>query len=339
MKTRNFVSLIIAALFCISPALYAEQESAEAHPYIGVLLDTTPLPELLTKHLSLSHAQGIRIRNVHRDSPADKAGLERDDIIFGFQGKDVDDYERFVDAVRQAGIGTEVSLQIIHLGQRKNVKLKLEPFKSDSDLKYPPEPTITQWWRPGKMFQIKPDAHDWLEIELEDFPRREIIRKFLKELYTYHYSDGGEDYTITIEGNPDNEDTKITVRIDETENKTIEYQTTVKEIDKLPKKYRESAERSLEKAQRTLKKKKQYKRYAVPSPLKPKEWKDLFERHIPYHGPAVPFKRDDIMSENIKKQMRELQQRIEQLEKHQKEMSDRLPDEPNKGKNPTKNNI
>ena len=77
----------------------------------------------------------------------------------------------------------------------------------------------------------------------------------------------------------------------------------------------------------------------MPSPLKPKAWQDLFERYIPYYGPAVPLERENIMSENIKKQMRELQQRIEQLEKHQKEMSDRLPDEQNKDKNPTKNNI
>ena len=139
MKVKSITLTITLVLFWAGTGLAADTDPNDARPYIGVMLDPAPLPDLLVKHLNLAPGQGIRIANIHCGSPADKAGLERDDIIIGFQGKDVDDQQKFVDDVRKAGIGTEVSLQIIHLGKRKTVMLKLEGMKGDFDLKYPPD--------------------------------------------------------------------------------------------------------------------------------------------------------------------------------------------------------
>ena len=112
-----------------------EQVKGErAYVGMGIKLDPIPLPDLLRKHLDLSPDQGIRIINIYRDSPADKAGLERDDIIIGFQGKDLNSNSELVSAVRQAGVGAEVSLEVIHLGQRKTVELKLEAVNGKVDL-------------------------------------------------------------------------------------------------------------------------------------------------------------------------------------------------------------
>ena len=152
MKAKNIILTIVLVLVCAGTGLPADTDSTEPRPYIGVMLDVVPLPDLLVKHLGLEPGQGIRIANIHRDSPADKAGLERDDIIIGFEGGLVDDRQQFVDNVRKAGIGTEISLEIIHLGKRNTVKLTLEGLKGDFDLKYPPEPEVVQSWRPGKIF-------------------------------------------------------------------------------------------------------------------------------------------------------------------------------------------
>ncbi|UCE47364.1 MAG: PDZ domain-containing protein, partial [Phycisphaerales bacterium] len=99
MKVRNASVVFLTALFVVSTALYAEPEAEDKRPYIGVLLDEGPLPDLLLKHLRLSPGQGIRIGNVHRGGPADEAGLERDDIIIGLQGEDVTDLEEFIENV------------------------------------------------------------------------------------------------------------------------------------------------------------------------------------------------------------------------------------------------
>ena len=77
MKAKNIAAIVMLVLFLAGSGLLAQSDSADVRPYIGVLLDTTPLPDLLVKHLGLSPGQGIRIQNVHRGGPADKAGLER----------------------------------------------------------------------------------------------------------------------------------------------------------------------------------------------------------------------------------------------------------------------
>ena len=313
MKTKNIIIITIAlALVWSCTGLAADTDSNDARPYIGVMLDAAPLPDLLVKHLGLEPGQGIRIANIHRGSPADKAGLERDDIIIGFEGKDVDDRQQFVEDVRKAGIGTEISLEIIHLGKRETVKLKLEGLKGDFDLKYPPEPEIVQSWRPGKIFRLKPGDETWREILRDGIPPEfdVDINRLFRELYSYHYSDG-EDYTITIEGSPDDDDSVITVQTDH-----VNYRTTLGEIDKrLPEKYRESAKQAVKNARETGK------------------WKKLrinIDKLHPYWNlPTPPFGPGNEMFDAIKKQMKELQQRLDKLEKWQDKMFDsKKPDKP-----------
>ena len=307
MKARNIIMTIALVLFWAGTGLAADTDSNDEYPYIGVMLDAAPLPDLLVKHLALEPGQGIRIANIHRGSPADKAGLERDDIIIGFQGGNVDDRQKFVEDVRRAGIGSEVSLEIIHLGKRKTVTLKLEGLKGDFDLKYPPEPEIVQSWRPGKIFKLKPGDEDWIEVFKDNMPSDfdVNIKKFFKEIYTYKHSDG-EDYTVTIEGNPNDDDSTISVSIGDTE-----YKTTLKEIDKLPEKYREPAEQAVKDARNATKTRKFYKHFDPQS----FDWKPYFDRMRPYINPPIEhFGPPDEMFDAIKKQMKELQQRLDKLE-------------------------
>jgi len=329
MKAKNVALISFVVLLSIATTLCAELKAADTRPYMGVWLDTSPLPDLLIKHLGLSPDQGIRISNVHRDSSADKAGLERDDIIIGFEGKKVMSSEsrEFIDEVRKAGIGTEVTLEIIHLGQRKTVRLKLEPFEGEREFKYPTEPEIFQSWRPGKMFRLKPGDKDWIEIELP------FLEKSL-EMYAYHHSDDGKDYTITIEGDPDDEDTKITLRVGDEE-----YKSTVSDIDKLPKKYREPAKEALENSRKYSRQRKQtrIRKISLPPSLRPDEllgrFKDSFlkdSKRFPVTPDLPPFGPQDQMFDKIQKQMRKLQERIEELEKRLGEAPERFPDKPDK---------
>ena len=325
MKAKNVTIILVATLFCLTSALYAEPKSTDTRPYIGVLLDPTPLPELLTKHLGLSPGQGVMIKNVQCDSPADKAGLERDDIIVGFQSQDVIDCKEFVDVVQEAGAGSDVSLEIIHLGKHKTVKLKLSAqptggLQGKFDWKYPLEPEIVQSWRPGKIFRLKSGDKDWMELNIPEFEVN--LNKFFKELRSYGYSDGGESYTVTIEGDPNDEDTRITVRVGD-----AEYKTTVKEIDRLPDKYRSIAEEALQDARKSSKaeepSQKSYLHWLRPSFQLKDYFKDLYR---PKRPQAPPFEQGNEILDNIEKQIRRLQQRVEELEKRQGETFDHFPD-------------
>jgi len=316
MKAKNIIMTITLVLFCTGTGLTAETNPNDVRPYIGVMLDAAPLPDLLVKHLNLEPGQGIRIANIHRDSPADKAGLERDDIIIGFEGKEVDDRQQFVDDVRRAGIGTEVSLQIIHLGKRQNVTLKLEGLKGQFDLKYPPEPEAVQSWRPGKIFRLRPGDEDWMEVFRDNMPSDfdVNIKKFFNEIYTYKHSSDGEDYTITIEGNPSDVESTITVQTDDKE-----YKTTLKEIDKLPRKYQKPAEQAVKDARKAAGSRKFY-RNLDPQSFNFRPYLDKIRPDV--DSPFGPFRPGSEMYDRIQRQMKELQQRLDKLEKWQKKKFD-----------------
>ena len=319
MKVKSIAAIILLVLFSTGTDLYAQSDSADARPYIGILLDPAPLPDLLIKHLGLSPDQGIRIKNVHRGGPADKAGLERDDIIVSFEDKDVVDSEAFVDEIRKAGIGTEVSLEIIHLGKRTSVTLTLEALEGEFDLKYPPEPEIVQSWRPGKIFRLGPGDENWMEILKDGIPPEfdVNIKRFFNELHTYHHSNG-EDYTITIEGNPDDDDSKITVQAGDNE-----YKATVGEIDKLPEKYREPTEQAVENARKTAKTKRFDIRIRPDSWQIPHDLKPYIEKLKPYRNFQIPpFESGGPIFDRIQKQMKELQRRLDRLEKRWDDPSD-----------------
>ncbi len=324
MKAKNVALISFVVLLSIAATLSADSESADTRPYMGVWLDTSALPDLLIKHLGLSPDQGIRISNVHRNSSADKAGLERDDIIIGFEGKKVmnSESQEFIDEVRKAGIGTDVTLEIIHLGQRKTIKLRLEPFEGERDFKYTPEPEIFQSWRPGKVFRLKPGDKDWIEIELP-FPEKSL------EVYAYHHSEDGKEYTITIEGDPNDEDTKVTVQIGDEE-----YKTTISDIDRLPKTYRDAAREALKNSRKYSRQRKQagIRKFSLPPVQLPDELLGRFKdtRRFPVTPDVPPFVPDDRMLDKIEKQMRKLQERIEELEKRLGETPTRFPDKPDK---------
>jgi hypothetical protein len=315
MKVRSIIMTSVLVLFWAGTGLAADTDANDVRPYIGVMLDPAPLPDLLVKHLNLAPGQGIRIANIHRGGPADKAGLERDDIIIGFQGKDVDDQQKFVDEVRTAGIGTEVSLEIIHLGKRKTITLKLEGLKGDFDLKYPPEPQIVQSWRPGKIFRLRPGDNDWMEVFRDNMPSDfdANIKRFFNELYTYKHSDG-EDYTITIEGNPNDDDATISVSVGDSE-----YKTTLKEIDKLPEKYRKPAEQAVKDARQAARTRGFYHEFD-PQSFNFRPYLDRMRPDI--NRPLAPFGPGNDIFDRVERQMRELRQRLDKLEKQQEKMFD-----------------
>lgn len=321
MKARITPLLAMVILCSTVTAVRAESEPAGERPFMGVLIDPAPLPPLLGKHLGLPLGQGLRIQNVQKDSPADKAGLERDDLIIGFEGQEVHDYQRFINAIRKAGSGTEVSLQIIHLGVRKTVKLTLRPFRGEPEWKYPPEPEAVESWRPGRFFRLRPGDEDWTEIFRDRVPP-DIdvdIKRFFDEVRSYHHSNG-EDYTITIEGDPNDEDSTITV-----EAGGQKYKATIGEIDKLPEKYREAVQDALEDARKAPRARRFDRRYEVQPWRTLPDWRGYFDRLNPRdYGPLPRFDRGEEMLDKIQKQMNELRKRLEEQEERSRERFEKL---------------
>jgi len=319
MKKRlvSIMFFMIAVLLAGNVTVTAGLGGGDERPYIGVRLDSRPLDELLVKHLRLKPNQGLVVKNIQVDSPADKANLECDDIIIGFGGKDVTDYDDFVSDIRQSGVGDEVNLEIIHLGERKTVNLTLAAATEVIEWKYPMEPDYMERWQPGRMFRLEPDKKHWQQMPFDDLPDPKIkkyIEDTFKQRYVYSYLTDEQNYEVEINGDPHSNDATVTVRIDRNE-----YKATVDQIDKLPEKYRKAAQDALENAR------KDSERLVDPDdmsgPPSDEPWGyDFFDRPFLDRNPGRGFG----LPGDLHEQMREMMERMKEMEQRNRDLFERF---------------
>ncbi|MHC4310712.1 MAG: Do family serine endopeptidase, partial [Planctomycetota bacterium] len=74
---------------------------------------------------ALEEAEGVAITQVVEDSPAEKAGLERYDVIIQLEGERVANYNEFRNKVAMVQPGTEVELTVLRDGERKQIVAEL----------------------------------------------------------------------------------------------------------------------------------------------------------------------------------------------------------------------
>jgi len=321
---RSVLMFGCLVLWAFGSASYAQGERG----YMGVELDGAPLPDLLTKHLGLEAGQGVRIRNITVDSPADGAGLERDDLIIGLQGEKIASVEQILQTVRAAGVGDEVSLEIVHLGQRKTLQLRLEAAREGVKLKYPPEPEAMMTWRPGKVFRIGPDGQKWTEVPFDDMPEFNVdVNRFFKELHTFHHTTDDGSYAITIQGDPADDDSEVIVQAD-----GKEYRTTVGKLDAIPEKYRDPVREAIESARKNVKEDVTITRkFQLPGAPWPEMYEKLFRSAPKLDMEGLSEQKDRVL-EKLQEQMERLQERMQSLEERNRELLDRLLDKTDEGK-------
>jgi hypothetical protein len=307
---------------CAALLLFGSMSWAgQPRSYVGVSLDEEPLPELLTKHLRLEPGQGVRINNIMVGSPADQAGLERDDLIIAFEGKKVTQREQFISAVRQIDVGTEVAVEVIHLGARKTVQPKLgtAPDLETVKWKYPWEPDVVTSWRPGKIFKIGPDGRNMIEVPFDKIPDGNFdVKSFFKQSYTSHHSTDGEDYTITVEGDPTDKDARVIVRAD-----GQEHSAPAGDLEALPEKYRGPARETLEDARTSLKADIRIRGFEWPEAFGPEARRKFFQS-IPRPDMERLSQEKDRAMERLQEQMELLQERMKEMEEHNRQMLDKL---------------
>ena len=91
--------------------------------WLGVSIqDLTPE---LSKHFEIKQAKGTLIADVVKDSPAEKAGLKRGDLIIALNGEAVDDATSLRNVVAATLPGKTVHLKIIRDGKEKTMEVKL----------------------------------------------------------------------------------------------------------------------------------------------------------------------------------------------------------------------
>ncbi len=185
-KKRVFGAVVLVLLTGL--CLLAKEESAG---FLGVRL--MPVPEMLAVHLGLEEEAGQMVINVVADSPADKAGLVRYDVITGIAGEKVEQYEAFVQEIKSAGTGAKVKLTVISEGKKRvlTIQLGAEP-EDEREWKYSGPPTAEPKTKGlERHYRMEPFEDDDLPFGLRGMP--EEFRRFFRKEYRFWYDpDQGE---------------------------------------------------------------------------------------------------------------------------------------------------
>lgn len=91
--------------------------------WLGVTVQA--LNEELAKSFGLDDARGALINSVVEDSPADKAGLQRGDIVTEYDGKPVDELNDLPRLVASTPVDETVKVTIFRDGKTRTVKVKI----------------------------------------------------------------------------------------------------------------------------------------------------------------------------------------------------------------------
>ena len=97
--------------------------------YLGVTIQD--LSEELKKSFDLEDVEGVLIAGVQEDSPADKAGIKRGDVVLEFNGKRGFDVGRFRNIVALTPPKTKVPVVVIRDGKKKTVTVKIGKLEKE----------------------------------------------------------------------------------------------------------------------------------------------------------------------------------------------------------------
>ncbi len=91
--------------------------------YLGVGIQNLD-PEL-AKALSLPSPDGVLISDVSANGPAEKAGLQRGDVVLSINGQRVQTTGQLRNAVASAGVGTTIKIELLRDGKKRTLDVKL----------------------------------------------------------------------------------------------------------------------------------------------------------------------------------------------------------------------
>lgn len=82
--------------------------------------------------LNLKEVAGVLVATVEKESPAEKSGLLKGDVILEFNSEKVPNVSKFRIAVATAKIGVDIPVKIIRDNKEQTLKVKLDPFPEDA---------------------------------------------------------------------------------------------------------------------------------------------------------------------------------------------------------------
>jgi hypothetical protein len=168
MRTPHVISVAAVVAFWLVLPVKADPDDVA---WLGCKI--APVSKSLDAHLGLG-GMGTMIINVAKASPADKAGLERYDIIVRLDDHKVASPEDLIQRIRKRKPDDRVTLHVLRRGKEKTIEIALakRPEIADEQFKYEPLPDALLNDRigvRGKILRRGPDG--WIIEDLGDLDK------------------------------------------------------------------------------------------------------------------------------------------------------------------------
>jgi S1-C subfamily serine protease len=121
---RSGITIPAATLVRVATELL--EKGRIERPYLGLAMQTAPLPESLRTKLNLNSSEGLLVMHVVPGSPADKAGVLLGDVLVELNHQPVADTETVQQQLRAQKLGSEIEATFIRGGATVKSRVKLE---------------------------------------------------------------------------------------------------------------------------------------------------------------------------------------------------------------------
>ena len=91
--------------------------------WLGVVIQN--MTPQMADVFGLESAEGVIISDVQKDSPAEKGGIERGDVVISYNGKKVENITKFREMVAGTKPGTKVEIVVLRDGKEKKLRVKI----------------------------------------------------------------------------------------------------------------------------------------------------------------------------------------------------------------------
>jgi len=147
MSKRSVTIMILlaflASMVTATPVVAKEDKERLERGWLGVYIQD--ITKDMKEALDLKSKRGVLVRDVVKDSPADEAGIEQEDVIIRFEGKKVRNSSNLTSLIRDSSPGEKVKLKILRNGKERTLTVTLgERPKDEFFYEYEFEPFFSE---------------------------------------------------------------------------------------------------------------------------------------------------------------------------------------------------
>lgn len=111
-------------------SLHPAPTRIERVTFAGIVVEE--VPEILGKHLPIPKGMGLIVTEVLKDSPAEQAGIRKDDILLRFDDQLLASQDQLRKLTRSRKSGDKVRFGLVHEGRETSVEITLSEREEDT---------------------------------------------------------------------------------------------------------------------------------------------------------------------------------------------------------------